>query len=146
MKEPLADPGIARARQTDAAPGVTGMPRLILRAEGLALLALASGGFALTGLSWWVYAVLFLAPDLSLAAYWAGPRLGAVLYNALHSTVPAALLVGLGAAWESTLLLGLAAVWAAHIGFDRMLGYGLKYATGFNDTHLGRIGRAGASA
>jgi hypothetical protein len=27
------------------------------------------------------------------------------------------------------------------LGFDRMLGYGLKYASGFNDTpYLGRIG------
>jgi hypothetical protein len=28
----------------------------------------------------------------------------------------------------------------AHVGFDRMLGYGLKYGTGFGDTHLGRKG------
>ena len=35
--------------------------------------------------------------------------------------------------------LGL--IWIAHIGMDRMLGYGLKYASGFADTHLGRIGR-----
>jgi hypothetical protein len=32
-------------------------------------------------------------------------------------------------------------IWIAHIGFDRALGYGLKYPTGFGDTHLGRIGR-----
>jgi hypothetical protein len=34
-----------------------------------------------------------------------------------------------------------ATIWVAHIGFDRMLGYGLKYPTAFSDTHLGRIGR-----
>jgi hypothetical protein len=27
-------------------------------------------------------------------------------------------------------------IWTAHIGFDRMLGYGLKYPTRFKDTHL----------
>lgn len=32
-------------------------------------------------------------------------------------------------------------IWSAHIGFDRALGYGLKYASGFGATHLGRIGR-----
>jgi hypothetical protein len=28
-------------------------------------------------------------------------------------------------------------IWTAHIGFDRALGIGLKYPTGFGDTHLG---------
>jgi hypothetical protein len=123
---------------------VTGPPRLILRGEGLALFALASMGFAFTGLSWWLYAALFLAPDLGLAGYGAGPRTGAMVYNALHTTVLPACLAGWGAASGNMLLLGLAAIWAAHIGFDRMLGYGLKYDTGFHDTHLGRIGRAAA--
>ena len=46
--------------------------------------------------------------------------------------------------WRSArrLLQALALIWIAHIGLDRALGYGLKYATGFGDTHLGRIGRA----
>jgi hypothetical protein len=123
---------------------VTGVPLLILRAEGAALLAVASAGFAATGLPWWLYAALFLAPDLSFAAYAAGPRAGAAAYNALHSTVGPALLAGFGFAAESSApALGLAAVWAAHVGFDRVLGYGLKYPSGFGETHLGRIGRAG---
>ena len=126
------------------AGSVLGAPRLILRGEGLALFALASGGFALTGLSWWLYAVLFFAPDLGLVGYWGGSRAGAMVYNALHTTVLPACLAGWGAASGNMLLLGLAAIWAAHIGFDRMLGYGLKYDTGFHDTHLGRIGRAAA--
>jgi hypothetical protein len=117
------------------------MPRLLLRLEGAALFVLATLAFARTGASWWLYAVLFLSPDLSFAGYLAGPRLGAVAYNALHSTLGPAVLAGLGLFLESSMLLGIAAIWAAHIGFDRMLGYGLKYTSGFNDTHLGRIGR-----
>jgi Domain of unknown function (DUF4260) len=117
------------------------MPRLLLRLEGSALFVLATLAFAHTGASWWLYAVLFLSPDLSFAGYLAGPRLGAVAYNALHSTLGPAVLAGLGLFLESSMLLGIAAIWAAHIGFDRMLGYGLKYTSGFNDTHLGRIGR-----
>jgi hypothetical protein len=35
----------------------------------------------------------------------------------------------------------VAAILAAHVGFDRALGYGLKLPTSFRDTHLGRIGR-----
>jgi hypothetical protein len=121
--------------------------RLILCGEGLALWAGATAGLALTGLSWWLCAALVLVPDLSLAAYGAGPRLGpmvygAMVYNALHSTIGPAVLAGLGLIAATTALLGIAAVRGAHIGFDRMVGYGLKYATGFGDTHLGCVGRA----
>lgn len=41
-------------------------------------------------------------------------------------------------------VLRLALIHLAHIGFDRALGYGLKYGTAFGDTHLCRIG-GGAS-
>jgi Domain of unknown function (DUF4260) len=122
------------------------MPRLLLRLEGLALFVLATLAFAYTGLSWWLYSLLFLSPDLSFAAYKAGPKPGAIVYNALHSTLGPALLAGWGLAANEPLCLGLSAIWAAHIGFDRMLGYGLKYTSGFNDTHLGRIGRQAAGA
>lgn len=125
---------------------VRGGPRLILRLEGLALFSLATAGFGLSGLSWWLYAALFFVPDISFAGYWAGPRKGAILYNALHSTIAPAVLAGLGLLIAKPLLLGLAAIWAAHIGFDRMLGYGLKYTSAFNDTHLGRIGRQSEDA
>ena len=122
------------------------MPRLLLRLEGLALFILATWAFTFTGTSWWLYGILFFSPDLSFAGYLSGPRLGAMVYNALHSTLGPALLAGLGLFLDHSMLLGIAAIWAAHIGFDRMLGYGLKYATAFNDTHLGRIGRKVAGA
>jgi hypothetical protein len=115
---------------------------MILRLEGVALFCLASAGYAMMGLSWWLYAGLFFVPDASFAAYGAGPGPGAMVYNALHSTVGPALLAGLGLLLNAPLLLGVAAIWGAHIGFDRMLGYGLKYPSDFSDTHLGRIGRA----
>ncbi|WP_414473278.1 DUF4260 domain-containing protein [Microvirga sp. M2] len=128
------------------APAVAGPPRLLLRLEGTALLILATGAFSRMGLSWWLYAVLFFSPDLSFAGYLAGPKVGAVVYNAAHTLLGPAILLGIGLALNSPIFLGLAAIWAAHIGFDRMLGYGLKYATAFSDTHLGRIGRNRAGA
>ncbi len=116
-----------------------GAPRLWLRLEGAAVLALAILVFAHGGHSWALLAILFLAPDLSFAGYLAGPRVGSAIYNVAHSYLgPVAL-----AAWA--LLTGrppvAATIWFAHIGFDRMLGYGLKYPSAFSDTHLGRIGR-----
>lgn len=128
------------------APAVAGTPRLILRLEGLALLALGTLVFFQTGLSWWLYALLFFTPDLSFVGYAAGPKAGSALYNAAHTTIGPALLTGLGLTTTDSVLLGLAALWAAHIGFDRVLGYGLKYGTAFSDTHLGRIGRNRADA
>jgi hypothetical protein len=127
-------------------PGaVDGAPRVWLRLEGLAVLALAVLLYARGGHSWLLLAVLFLAPDLSFAAYLAGPRIGALGYNLAHSYVGPAIAAALA------LLTGrppvVATIWAAHIGFDRALGYGLKYPTGFADTHLGRLrgGRARAA-
>jgi hypothetical protein len=128
-------------------PGaVTGMPRHVPRGEGLALWAIATAGYAWSDLSWWLYAALFLVPDLGMAGYLAGPAVGAVVYNLFHTTIAPAILAGLGMATGTPLLLGLAAIWAAHIGFDRMLAYGLKHPTGFGDTHLGRIGNSRVAA
>lgn len=124
------------------APAVRGTPLVLLRLEGGALLLIATVAYARTGASWWLYAALFLVPDLSFLGYLAGARIGAVAYNAAHTTLgPIALaLVGLGSGAPP--MISVALIWAAHAGIDRMLGYGLKYSEGFAFTHLGRIGRA----
>ncbi|MGH9197581.1 MAG: DUF4260 family protein, partial [Acidimicrobiia bacterium] len=60
-------------------------------------------------------------------------------YNLVHSYLaPAALL---GGAWgfRAPMLLLAGCVLAAHIGVDRLLGYGLKYPSRFKDTHLQRV-------
>ena len=125
---------------------VTGAPLLLLRAEGAAAAAIALALCMSGNGSWFWFAVFALAPDLSFAGYLAGPRFGAAIYNAAHTYGgPAALwLAGWWSGWNSAELAAL--IWAAHIGVDRALGYGLKYATSFSDTHLGHIGRAAAVA
>lgn len=113
-----------------------------LRLEGGMLLLAAVAAYPLTGGSWGRFALLFLVPDLSFAGYLGGPRLGAWAYNLLHATIlPWALLVA-AHLLEHPALASVAVIWLAHIGFDRLLGYGLKSATAFTETHLGRIGRA----
>jgi hypothetical protein len=121
--------------------GVSGIPRLILRAEGAAICGLAILLYWKVGQSWWLFAVLFLAPDLSFLAYLGGPRAGAIAYNAAHTLIGPVLLAAAGFLLPAFILIPLSLIWAAHIGFDRVLGYGLKYAAGFGFTHLGRIGR-----
>jgi hypothetical protein len=120
---------------------VTGAVRTTLRLEGLALLAIAVLGYARLGYGWPTFLWCFLLPDLAFAGYLGGARVGAVVYNLTHSKLGPALLAALGLWLTAPRLLQAALIWFAHIGFDRALGYGLKYASGFADTHLGRIGR-----
>lgn len=125
-----------------ATSSVEGGPRVILRLEGAALLVAATLAYAHLGaLGWGAFAALFLAPDLAFLGYLAGPRVGAAAYNTTHSLLGPAALALVGAVGSLPTVLSLALLWAAHVGFDRMLGYGLKYASAFGHTHLGFLGR-----
>ena len=121
---------------------MSGVPRILLRAEGAVLLIVAVILYARAGDSWWLFAILFIAPDLTFLGYLGGARIGAIAYNAAHTLIGPLLLAGAGLSLPASILVSLALIWIAHIGFDRMLGYGLKYAAGFGFTQLGRIGRA----
>jgi hypothetical protein len=122
---------------------VEGRMKRVLQLEGLALFVCALLAYQLLGASWWMFAMLSLVPDLSFLAYLLGPRVGAIVYNVMHSTVGPFLLAGfswwLGPDILTSITASVAAIWFAHVGFDRMLGYGLKYTSGFKDTHLGRL-------
>ena len=128
------------------AGSVTGNVRLLLRLEGLCLLAVSLFAYAKFGDSWGVFALFFLAPDLSFLGYLAGPRAGAASYNIAHSLIGALLTLAAGVLLSAPLAVTVGLIWLAHIGFDRALGYGLKYSSGFGFTHLGLIGRARSGA
>jgi hypothetical protein len=116
------------------------MPAILLRVEGLAVGAAAVALYVHGDYALWPLFVFLLAPDLSFVGYAAGPRLGAFAYNAAHTYVlPVALAAGCLLAGDPGLPVQIALIWGAHIGIDRLLGYGLKYPTAFKDTHLGRI-------
>ena len=125
-----------------AAGAVTGGVNILLRLEGLTLFLGMILLYAVWGGSWLLFAVLFLVPDLSFLAYLADAKTGAVVYNAAHSYLAPVALMTSGFAIGDPLTLSIAMIWLAHIGIDRALGYGLKYAEGFGYTHLGRIGKA----
>lgn len=100
------------------------------------MFVLAVGAYLWLGGPLWLLAILALAPDLSMVGYLAGPRAGSTSYNLAHTYVlPLALgATGLYAGTDLAVLVAL--VWAGHIGADRLVGYGLKYRTGFKHTHL----------
>lgn len=113
----------------------------ILRAEQLAIFAAGAFMWLANGGSPPLLIPAWLAVDLSMVGYLAGPRVGAISYNAAHNLVLPLALLGAGW-WTGTgwlILVGAALM--THVGLDRALGYGLKLPTAFRDTHLGRIGR-----
>ena len=138
LSSPEQSAGLGSQSSSGAAKGAV---VLTLRLEAAAEFVLAVGAYQVLDGNWWVFAALFLVPDLSMIGYLANRTLGAVLYNLGHSYLsPAALALtgyGLNAPW----LYGPALIWAAHIGFDRLLGYGLKYRVGFRATHLSSKGK-----
>ncbi len=115
------------------------LPSTFLRIEGLAVLVAAVVLYFDQGFQWWFFALLLLAPDLGMVGYAFRQRVGAAAYDVTHlEALPLALAVG-GFLGGSDLALKLGLIWLAHIGMDRVLGYGLKYPTHFKDTHLQRV-------
>lgn len=118
-------------------------PVPLQRLEGAILLIPSVVGFAASDWSWWWFAGLLLVPDISMVGYLLRPSTGAAVYNLGHSLIGPALLFAWwwydGSVWA----IAFGSIWLAHIGMDRMFGYGLKFSDGFNHTHLGEIGRGG---
>jgi Domain of unknown function (DUF4260) len=123
-----------------APPSVTGGPLRWLRLEGLTLLACALLLFPTTHQPWWLIPVVIGLPDLSALGYLGSTRLGATLYNLGHSSPLPAVLALTGLSTHHSFVLAVGLVWLAHIGLDRAAGYGLKYASHFQHTHLGELG------
>jgi hypothetical protein len=117
----------------------TALPRVLLRLEGLAVLVGAVIVYFHAGFGWVTFVALILAPDLSVAGYLFGPRIGAVAYNVLHTELFPVALATVGIVSDADTATKIALVWLAHIGADRLLGYGLKYPTAFGHTHLQRV-------
>ena len=120
-------------------------PGVLLRLEGAIALALSMILYRHAGGGWARFAGLFLVPDISLAGYALSARAGARVYNAVHTFAGPLALAALAILSRRPEFLPYALIWTAHLGMDRALGFGLKYATGFADTHLRRAGRAASA-
>ncbi|MEO7361319.1 MAG: DUF4260 domain-containing protein [Gemmatimonadaceae bacterium] len=113
------------------------------------LLRLEASAVSLAGLLVWVgmdgswgwFALLILAPDVSLVGYLWGNRAGAAFYNIAHTYAVPLLLAVAGVVFDQRAMVLTGTLWLTHIGIDRALGFGLKYASSFQHTHLGNVGR-----
>lgn len=114
-------------------------PSLLLRAEGGIIFGASLLLYGEIRASWILFVVLVLAPDLSMLGYLLGVRFGSAIYNLIHALVAPLLLIALSIFYKQFWLLPYGLIWTAHIGVDRLLGFGLKYPTGFHDTHFQRL-------
>jgi hypothetical protein len=114
-------------------------PRLLLHIEGAAVLLAACIFYHQVHGSWIWFAVLFLAPDFFMLGYLANKKVGALVYNLAHTYTAPVLVFSILWFSGATSYFWLTLIWLAHIGWDRLIGYGLKYETAFKDTHLQRV-------
>jgi hypothetical protein len=112
---------------------------LILRAEGGVIFCASLLFYGEASAGWILFVTLVLVPDLSMLGYLSGARLGAAFYNVVHTLVAPLLLIGFSVVSKQLWMVPYGLIWTAHIGIDRLLGYGLKYPTRFGDTHLQRL-------
>jgi hypothetical protein len=113
--------------------------KILLHIEGLAVLALSIYFYGYNQFSWLLFMVLLLAPDISMLSYLVNNTIGARIYNFFHTYTIVIIVIFLGLLFENQTALAIGLIWSAHIGMDRMIGYGLKYPTEFKDTHLNRV-------
>jgi hypothetical protein len=113
----------------------------LIKCEEAAMFLLSICLFSQLHFAWYWWLIWILAPDLSMIGYAAGNRVGAIAYNLAHHKGIAIVvyLLGLYTVNENMELAGL--ILFGHSSMDRGMGYGLKYFSGFQDTHLGRIGK-----
>jgi hypothetical protein len=88
-----------------------------------------------------VFILLLFVFDVFMIGYLFNSKIGAYCYNLGHSMIAPPILFAIGFATDARILIGFSLIWLAHIGMDRLLGYGLKFTTGFKETHLGHIGK-----
>jgi len=117
------------------------MMKTVIKLEELGLFMLGIYLFDQMEYAWWWFLVLILVPDLSVIGYVFGDKMGALSYNIAHHRGIAVVLYLIGIYYSHTAIQLLGVILFAHSAMDRMLGYGLKYETGFKYTHLGEIGK-----
>jgi len=116
--------------------------KTIVQLEEAGMLCISIYALYFLKAEWWVYPLLLLGPDISMLGYVAGNRTGALTYNLFHHKAISILFFLFGFISQNYACEITGLILFGHSSMDRMLGYGLKYFSGFQFTHLGQIGRA----
>ena len=114
-------------------------PRLLLHVEGAVIATATVLAYWHVGGNWLLFALLLFAPDVGMLGYLSNPRIGARIYNLFHLPLWPATLIIAGWFGGDQLALEVGLIWLCHLGIDRAAGYGFKYPTKFQDTHLQHV-------
>ena len=117
--------------------------KVLLKLEEAAIAAIGIYFLSINnlGLPVWLWILLFFSPDIGMIGYTFNTKTGAVMYNLFHHKGIAIIIAATGYFLQNEVVTAIGILLFAHSSFDRMLGYGLKYADSFQNTHLGRIGK-----
>src|SRR5690625_2075263 len=107
--------------------------------EGLIIFVFMMYFYSLHDFNWWIFFLFLLVPDISMVAYIINNRMGAMIYNIVHTYTMSIPILLLGLIMENNFFIMSGIIWSAHIGIDRLFGYGLKYKTAFQDSHLQKL-------
>jgi hypothetical protein len=113
--------------------------KFILRLEGLTIFLAAIYIYSLMEGNWLFFIIFILIPDISMLGYIGNGKIGALVYNIFHNLTLPLLLTVLGFFFNIEILAFAGVILLAHVGMDRLFGFGLKYESGFKDTHLQRV-------
>lgn len=109
------------------------------RIEGVTLLLASVAMYVYQDYSWTLFILLLFAFDISMVGYAKDAKLGALIYNLGHSLILPILLAIAGIIRGNDACISIALIWFAHIGMDRVFGFGLKLQKSFKDTSLGKL-------
>ena len=115
--------------------------KTLLKLEEVALFLLCIFFFSHLDFAWWWFPALLLLPDIGMIGYVLNHKVGAFTYNLTHHRLIATAVAIYAITSGDDYWKLFAIILFAHISFDRILGYGLKYNSHFQNTHLGTIGK-----
>lgn len=115
------------------------MNKMLLHIEGFTVFVVSLYFYGYNQFSWILFIVLLFTPDISMIGYLFNNKVGSLLYNIIHTYSLSVFIVMFGLILSNQMILAIGLILTAHIGMDRMIGYGLKYPTNFKDTHLNRV-------
>ncbi len=115
------------------------MNKILLHVEGFSVLSLSIYLYGYYQFNWLLFIVLLFVPDIAMLGYVISRRVGAYVYNVVHTYTAAIAVIFAGLILGNEITLAIGIILSAHIGMDRMVGYGLKYPKSFKDTHLNRV-------
>lgn len=114
------------------------MPIMFQRIEGGFILAACAVVYLLIRGDPWIFALLFFSFDISILGYLVNAKVGAISYNTVHSFIGPTVLFMIGLLTSSDKAIYFTLIWLAHLGFDRMIGFGMMYPDEFGNSHLAK--------